>query len=266
MPVASAQVKSALLLAGLFTTGWTEVIEPLKSRNHTELMLASFGANIKTDGFKVRVRGGDRLIAQNVVVPGDISSAAFFVVAGLIIPEAKIVIESVGLNSTRAGIIEVLRAMGAKIKVSNERTIAGEVMGDLEVETSTLRGVTIGGEVIPRLIDEIPILAVAGLFAKGVTEIRNAEELKVKESNRLKTICEGLTRLGGRIEELPDGLRICGGYPLRGAVCQSHNDHRIAMSLAIAALQAKGTTVIENAETIDISFPHFMETIARLTQ
>jgi len=266
MPVASAQVKSALLLAGLFTSGWTEVIEPLKSRNHTELMLSSFGANIKTDGLKVRVKGGEQLTAQNVVVPGDISSAAFFMVAGLIIPEAKIVIESVGLNSTRDGIIEVLRAMGAKIRVFNERTIAGEVMGDIEVETSTLRGITVSGELIPRLIDEIPILAVAGLFAEGITEIRDAEELKVKESNRLKTICEGLTRMGGKVEELPDGLRIWGGQPLKGAVCQSHNDHRIAMSLAIAALRAEGTTVIENAETIDVSFPHFTEIIASLTQ
>lgn len=265
-PVASAQVKSALLLAGLFTSGWTEVIEPSKSRNHTELMLSSFGAKVETDGLSVRVEGGAKLTAQKVVVPGDMSSAAFFLVAGAIMPESCIKIESVGLNPTRDGIIDVLREMGANIKITNKKTIAGELIGDLEVETSTLQGVSIGGETIPRLIDEVPILAVAGLFAKGVTEIRDASELKVKESNRLATICEGLKRLGGRIEELPDGLRIWGGYPLRGAICQSYNDHRIAMSLAIAALRAEGETVIEDAETIDVSFPSFNDIIKKLRQ
>lgn len=265
-PVASAQVKSAVLLAGLYTSGWTEVIEPGKSRNHTELMLASFGAHIETDGLSARIKGDPKLTAQKVVVPGDISSAAFFLVAGAIMPESRIKIESVGLNPTRDGIIEVLRGMGAVIRISNERTVAGELMGDLEVETSALRGVSVGGEIIPRLIDEIPVLAVAGLFAQGVTEIRDAAELKVKESNRLATICEGLKRLGARIEELPDGLRIHGGYPLHGAICQSHHDHRIAMSLAIAALKAEGETVIEDAETIDVSFPAFNDIINKLKQ
>jgi len=265
-PVASAQVKSALLLAGLFTSGWTEVIEPSKSRNHTELMLSSFGARVKADGLSVRVEGGAKLTAQKVVVPGDMSSAAFFLVAGAIMPESRIKIESVGLNPTRDGIIDVLREMGARIMITNERTIAGELMGDLEVETSTLHGVSVGGEIIPRLIDEIPVLAVAGLFAHGVTEIRDATELKVKESNRLATICEGLKRLGGRIEELPDGLRIWGGYPLSGAICQSYHDHRIAMSLAIAALRAEGETIIEDAETIDVSFPSFNDIIKELRQ
>lgn len=265
-PVASAQVKSALLLAGLFTSGWTEVIEPSKSRNHTELMLSSFGAKVETDGLNVRVEGGANLTAQKVVVPGDISSAAFFLVAGAIMPESSIKIEAVGLNPTRDGIIDVLREMGANIKITNKRTVAGELMGDLEVEARTLQGVSIGGDIIPRLIDEVPILAVAGLFAKGVTEIRDAAELKVKESNRLAAICEGLKRLGGRIEELPDGLRIWGGYPLRGAICQSYNDHRIAMSMAIAALRAEGETIIEDAETIDVSFPLFNDIIKNLRQ
>ncbi|MDX9871588.1 MAG: 3-phosphoshikimate 1-carboxyvinyltransferase [Clostridia bacterium] len=264
MPVASAQVKSSLLLAGLYTNGWTEVVEPQSSRNHTELMLSSFGAPVATCGNTVRVQGGRELTAQKVVVPGDISSAAFFLVAGLIIPDSRLVIQSVGLNPTRDGIISVLRAMGGCIKVNNLRTIAGEPIGDLEVETSELHGISIGGALIPRLIDEIPVLAVAALFAQGKTEIRDAAELKVKESNRLRTVCEGLTRLGGRVEELPDGLRVEGGYPLSGAVCESYHDHRIAMALAIAALGARGTTVIEDAEAIEISFPSFTEILARI--
>lgn len=263
-PVASAQVKSALLLAGLYAPGWTEVIEPLKSRNHTELMLASFGAQIETDGLRVRVKGGTGLTAQHVVVPGDISSASFFLVAGAIMPQGSIVTEKVGLNPTRDGIIEVLKAMGARIRVSNLEKAGHEIMGDVAVEASELRGVTVGGDLIPRLIDEIPVLAVAALFARGVTEIRDAAELKVKESNRLAAICEGLCRLGGRVEELPDGLRIHGGYPLQGAVCKSYGDHRIAMALAIAGLRAEGPTLIEDAEAIDVSFPGFAAAIERL--
>ncbi|MCR4443022.1 MAG: 3-phosphoshikimate 1-carboxyvinyltransferase [Peptococcaceae bacterium] len=263
-PVASAQVKSALLLAGLFGDGWTEVSEPASSRNHTELMLSSFGARVETDGSRVRVKGGPVLRAQNVVVPGDISSAAFFIVAALIVPGSKVVIESVGLNPTRDGIIEVLQAMGAKIRVVNKKAAAGEVMGDLEIESSELSGVKVGGEIIPRLIDEIPALAVAALFAGGVTEIRDAAELKVKESNRIAAIGEGLSRLGGRVEELPDGLRIWGGRRLRGATCQSRRDHRIAMALAVAGLRAEGETIIENAEAISVSYPDFIDTIERL--
>lgn len=265
MPVASAQVKSALLLAGLYAHGQTEIMEPSPSRNHTELMLASFGVPVQTYGSTVRVQGGRELRAQKVVVPGDISSAAFFLVAGLIVPESTLVIESIGLNPTRDGIITVLRAMGAKIKVNNLRTVAGEPIGDLEVSSSELHGVSIGGAMIPRLIDEIPILAVAALYAKGVTEIRDAAELKVKESNRLRAICEELTRLGGKVEELEDGLKIHGGHPLTGAACESYQDHRIAMALAIAALGAQGETVIEDAEAIDVSFPDFPEILQRIT-
>jgi len=264
LPVASAQVKSALLLAGLYTPGWTQIREPVQSRNHTELMLASFGAQIEKDGTSVRIKGGTELTGQKVVVPGDISSAAFFMVAGLIIPQAKIVIDEVGLNPTRDGIIEVLKAMGAKIRVSDKKTVAGEEMGTVEVESSDLRGVTVGGDIIPRLLDEIPVLAVAGLFARGVTEIRDAAELKVKESNRIAAVCEGLSRLGARVEELPDGLRIHGGYPLCGTVCRSFHDHRIAMALAVAGLRAPGETVIEDAESISVSFPAFTEIMDRL--
>lgn len=256
-PVASAQVKSAVLLAGLFASGWTEVIEPTVSRNHTELILAAFGAELEKEGNSVRVKGLPKLLAQKVAVPGDLSSAAFFLVAALIVPSSRILLRSVGLNPTRSGIIEVLQAMGAKMRVFDVEEVAGELRGSIEVESSSLQGISLGGEIIPRLIDEIPILAVAGLFARGVTEIRDAAELKVKESNRLMAICQGLTRIGGRVEELSDGLRIHGGFPLQGANCQSFGDHRIAMALAVAALGAKGETVIEDAEAVDISFPGF---------
>lgn len=263
-PVASAQVKSAVLLAGLFALGWTEVIEPAISRNHTELILAAFGAQLEREGNLVRVKGFPHLQAQKVVVPGDLSSAAFLLVAALIVPSGRLTIRSVGLNPTRSGIIEVLQAMGAQIRIFDVQEVAGELRGNIEVESSSLQGVALGGEIIPRLIDEIPILAVAALFARGVTEIRDAAELKLKESNRLVAICRGLTKLGGRVEELPDGLRIYGGYPLRGAFCQSFGDHRIAMALAVAALGAKGEIVIDDAETVDISFPGFWRLLDEL--
>ncbi|MDD4665652.1 MAG: 3-phosphoshikimate 1-carboxyvinyltransferase [Clostridia bacterium] len=264
MSVASAQVKSALLLAGLFTPGWTEVLEPTISRNHTELMLEAFGAQVERGESRVRVKGLSELTAQKVVVPGDLSSAAFLLVAGLVVPDSRVIIKSVGLNPTRSGIIDVLKAMGAKLRINEEQEIAGELRGTIEVESSSLAGVSIGGEIVPRLIDELPILAVAGLFARGVTEIRDAGELKVKESNRLTAICEGLTRLGGRVEELPDGLRIQGGASLRGAFCRSFGDHRIAMALAIAALGAEGETVIDDAEAVEVSFPGFWSLLDEL--
>jgi len=268
LPVASAQVKSALLLAGLFAPGWTEVSEPALSRNHTELMLEAFGTEVEKEpqgaGMRVRVKGFPTLQAQKVSVPGDLSSAAFLLVAGAIVPAAKLTIKSVGLNPTRDGIIEVLQAMGAKLRITEVQQIAGELRGTIEVESSALQGISVGGEMIPRLIDEIPLVAVAGLFARGVTEIRDAAELKVKESNRLLAICEGLSRLGGRVEELSDGLRIYGGHPLYGASCRSFGDHRIAMALAVAALCAQGTTVLEGAEAVDISFPGFWRLLEEL--
>jgi len=263
-PVASAQVKSALLLAGLFADGWTEITEPARSRNHTELMLTSFGAELDVEGNSVRIKGGSNLSGQKVEVGGDISSAAFFIVAALIVPNSRIVIEGVGLNPTRDGIIEALREMGARITLSDARTVAGERIGTIAAESSELRGTIIGGEIIPRLIDEIPVLAVAAAYAAGVTEIRDAAELKVKESNRIRTMAEGLTQLGAKVEELPDGLRIYGGKPLVGGICQSHHDHRIAMALAIAGLKAEGETRINDAEAISVSYPQFEETIASL--
>lgn len=268
MPVASAQVKSALLLAGLFAPGWTTIGEAALSRNHTELMLEAFGAkfNIVRQGLgeQIAIKGFPTLQAQRVVVPGDLSSAAFFIVAALVVPHGKLIMEAVGLNPTRDGLIEALQAMGAKIRITAQQKIAGELIGTIEVESSRLRGITLGGAMIPRLIDEIPILAVAALFAEGVTEIHDAAELTVKESNRLATIGEGLTRLGGRVEELPDGLRIQGGHTLQGANCRSFGDHRIAMALAVAALGAQGKTVLEGAECVDVSFPGFWTMLEKL--
>lgn len=263
-PVASAQVKSALLLAGLYTDGWTEIQEPSQSRNHSELMLGAFGAHIEAEGNRVRIKGQPVLTGRKVVVPGDISSAAFFMVAGLVVPRARIIIERVGLNPTRDGLVEVLQEMGGRVEIRDTRIVAGETIGTVLVESSDLRGVKVGGAIIPRLIDEIPVLAVAALFARGVTEIRDAEELKVKESNRISAMAQGLTALGARVEELPDGLRIYGGYPLRGTALNSFQDHRIAMALAVAALRAEGETRIEGAEAVDISFPQFAELLAGL--
>lgn len=256
-PVASAQVKSALLLAGLYCDGWTEISEPYLSRNHTELMLHAFGAEIETEGKVVRLKGLPELNGREVEVPGDISSAAFFLVAGAIAPSARIVVESVGLNPSRDGIIQALREMGARITVKDIQVAAGEPRGTVIIESSSLQGITLGGEIIPRLIDEIPVLAVAAACASGITEIRDAAELKVKESNRISAIADGLRRLGVKIEELPDGLRIFGGSTMHGNTCSCHNDHRIAMALAVAGLRCRGETTIEEAEATAISFPEF---------
>lgn len=266
LPVASAQLKSTLLLAGLYAQGWTEIIEPVQSRNHTEIMLKSFGAHIHKEDNLLRIEGGTPLKGQKIIVPGDVSSAAFFMVAGLIVPEGHIILKNVGLNKTRSGIIDVLQEMGAAISITDTWSIAGELLGTVEVRSSELKGVTVGGGMIPRLIDEIPILAVAALFAQGVTEIRDAAELKVKESNRIAAICQELQRLGARVEELPDGLRIYGGQVLRGTTCNSYHDHRIAMALAVAALRAQGDTYIEGAEAIDISFPSFKAILTTLSK
>ncbi|MFZ7101917.1 MAG: 3-phosphoshikimate 1-carboxyvinyltransferase [Peptococcaceae bacterium] len=264
-PVASAQVKSSLILAGLFADGWTEVIEPFKSRNHTELMLKSFGAELKEDGNKVAVKGNPKLVSQVINVPGDISSAAFFLTAGAIVPDSSLLIKNVGLNPTRTGIIDVLKAMGADLRVVDKKEINGEIRGNIRIVSSSLKGVQIGGDIIPRLIDEIPVLAVAGALAEGITEIRDARELKVKESNRLAAIAQELAKLGAKIEELPDGLKIFGGHSLRGTLCECYRDHRIAMSLAVAGLKAEGTTMIKNAEIIDVSFPGFKRTLDSLS-
>ncbi len=263
LPVASAQVKSALLLAGLRAEGRTAVTEPSRSRDHTERLLPRFGVPVEVDGLTVAVAGPARLRAAEVEVPGDISAAAFFLVAAAVVPGSRLVLPGVGVNPTRAGLLEVLEAMGARVRRLNEREEAGEPVADLEVEASELRGVQVGGDLVPRLIDEVPALAVAAACAEGVTEIRDAAELRVKESDRIAALARELGRLGAAVEELPDGLRIRGGRPLRGAECDSGGDHRLAMALAVAGLVAEGETVVADAACAAVSFPGFWEVLSR---
>jgi 3-phosphoshikimate 1-carboxyvinyltransferase len=261
-PVASAQIKSAVLLGGLYATGETVVTEPALSRDHTEKMLKAFGANIETQGLTTKIEASS-LNGQKVIVPGDISSAAFFLTAGAIIPGAGITVARVGLNPTRTGILDVLAAMGARISISNQFESSGELIGDITVEGRGLKGLEIGGDIIPRLIDEIPVLAVAAAVAEGQSVIRDASELKVKESNRLEAIATELTRFGADIKETEDGLIINGGRSLKGAVCESYHDHRIAMACILMGLVAKGRTVVHNTECIDISFPGFQDVLVQ---
>ncbi|HEY9705150.1 MAG TPA: 3-phosphoshikimate 1-carboxyvinyltransferase, partial [Allocoleopsis sp.] len=249
-PIASAQVKSCILLAGLNILGETTVTEPAISRDHSERMLTAFGANIKVnaENKSVTVTGGAQLIGQNVIVPGDISSAAFWLVAGAIVPDSELLIENVGVNPTRTGILEVLAKMGANITLENERIVAGEPVADIRVKSSQLEGCEISGDIIPRLIDEIPIIAVAACFASGKTIIKDAAELRVKESDRITVMATQLNKLGAKVTELTDGMEIIGGSELKGAEVNSFTDHRIAMSLAIAALNCQGIMIIHGAE------------------
>lgn len=263
-PVASAQVKSAVLLAGLSAPGETTVKEPAKSRDHTERMLQAFGADVKMEGLSASCRGGPRLAGQKLAIPGDISSAAFFIVGATIVEGSDLVIRGVGLNPTRTGLLDALKIMGADISILNIHDQTGEPVGDLRVRTATLHATEISGELIPRLIDEIPILAVAALFARGATVIRDAAELRVKESDRIETLHQELSRLGGEVEVLPDGLIIHGGRILAGAGCDSHGDHRIAMSAAIAGLKCQGQTTVRDVGCIDTSFPEFGSLLAGL--
>ncbi|MCA1903516.1 MAG: 3-phosphoshikimate 1-carboxyvinyltransferase [Cyanobacteria bacterium KgW148] len=266
-PVASAQVKSAILLAGLLTNGETIVTEPEQSRDHSERMLRAFGANVAVDrdSRTVVLTGGNRLQGQEVIVPGDISSAAFWLVAGSIVPDSEIVIENVGINPTRTGVLEVLAAMGADLTQENPREITGEPVADIRVRSAALKGCEIGGAIIPRLIDEIPVLAVAATCASGRTVIRDAAELRVKESDRIAAMAEGLRALGAEVIEHPDGMVLFGGKPLLGADVDSYNDHRIAMSLAIAGLVAqKQPTTIDRAGCVTISYPSFIPTLQLL--
>ena len=267
-PVASAQVKSCLLLAGLLTEGKTTITEPALSRDHSERMLRAFGANIEVDGEtnSVTVTGYPTLTGQTVIVPGDISSAAFWLVAGAIVPNSELLIENVGINPTRTGVLQVLQAMGADITLENQRVVTGEPVADLRVKSSQLQATTIAGEIIPRLIDEIPILAVAAVFAQGTTIIKDAEELRVKESDRLTVMATQLDRLGAKVRELPDGLEITGGTGLFGTEVDSFTDHRIAMSLAIAALNCRQPTTIHRAEAAGISYPDFVSTLQQICQ
>jgi 3-phosphoshikimate 1-carboxyvinyltransferase len=258
-PVASAQVKSAILLAGLFAEGETSVTEPTLSRNHSELMLRAFGADIRSEGTTATVVGRPELQAQEVQVPGDISSAAFWLVAGLMMPDSELIVKDVGINPTRTGILDVLKAMGGDITISNERVWIGEPVADITVRSSELKGTEIRGELIPRLLDEIPIIAVAASVASGDTIVADAQELRVKESDRIATVASELAKFGAKIDETPDGMVIHGVENLTGADCDSHGDHRIAMSCAIAGLLADGETVIHGTECVGTSYPGFEE-------
>ncbi|NEN91954.1 MAG: 3-phosphoshikimate 1-carboxyvinyltransferase [Okeania sp. SIO3H1] len=265
-PIASAQVKSCILFAGLMTEGKTTVTEPALSRDHSERMLQAFGAQISIDPEtnSVTVAGPAKLRGQDVVVPGDISSAAFWLVAAAIVPGSELVIENVGVNPTRTGILEALEMMEANIIQENQRVVAGEPVADLRVCYSPLKACEISGAIIPRLIDEIPILAVAAMFAEGTTVIKDAAELRVKESDRLMAMATQLQKLGGKVTELPDGLEITGGVALNGGDVESYGDHRVAMSLAIAALNATETTSIHQAEAASISYPNFTATLQQI--
>ncbi|HEU5317873.1 MAG TPA: 3-phosphoshikimate 1-carboxyvinyltransferase [Chloroflexota bacterium] len=264
--VASAQLKSCLLLAGLYADGVTQIAQPEESRDHTERMLGAQGARIERDGRTLRIHGltqHESLRAIDVIVPGDISSAAFWLVAGCVHPNARVLVRNVGINPTRTGILDVLREMGGRITLENERIAGGEPVADVIAESSELRAVDVGGALIPRLIDEVPVLAVAAAVARGTTTVRDAAELRVKESDRLAATARELSALGARVTELDDGLVIEGGT-LRGGEVESHDDHRMAMSLAVAALAAGAPALIAGGECVDISYPTFWPDLERL--
>jgi 3-phosphoshikimate 1-carboxyvinyltransferase len=265
LPVPSAQIKSAILLAGLFAHGNTVLHQKTPSRDHTERMLARMGAALQGKGNSITLLPlTDPLLPLNLRVPGDISSAAYFLVAGAIHPDARIVIRDCGINPTRTGVIDVLLAMGARLTIDSEHFEAGEPLADIVVESSDLQGIEVGGDIIPRLIDEIPVLTIAGCIARGRTVIRNAGELRVKESDRIATVASELSRLGAKIEPLPDGMVICGGRLLSGTAVDSHGDHRLAMALAIAGLVAKGETTIKHARAAQVSYPAFWRTLQQI--
>ena len=263
-PISSAQVKSCILLAGLYAEGKTSVTEPYVSRNHSELMLSAFGAEMDCQGTTASVLGHPKLQGQSVEVPGDISSAAYFIAAGLLIPGSEILIKNVGINPTRDGILRVCRQMGGKVEILNERKEGLEPVADLLVTSSSLHGTVIEKELIPTLIDELPVIAVMAAFAKGTTIIRDAEELKVKESNRLDIIVHHLQTMGADVTPTEDGMIINGGRTLHGAVLDSHLDHRIAMAFAVAGMAADGETEITRGECVGISYPEFYKDFALL--
>lgn len=265
-PVASAQVKSAVLLAGLYADGITSVTEPALSRNHTELMLQSFGAKVTSEGLTASITPPENLYGQKIIVPGDISSAAFFIVAGLITPDSEILIKNVGINPTRGGILKVCEAMGADITYLNVKDDVGEPTADLLVRTSQLKGTTIEGDIIPTLIDELPVIALMACFADGKTTIKDAQELKVKESNRIDLMANNLNAMGARVIPTEDGMIIEGGHPLHGAAIHCKYDHRIAMTFAIAGSNAAGETDIIDSDCVAVSYPSFFEDLDKLSR
>ena len=262
-PVASAQVKSAILLAGLFAEGETSVAEPSQSRDHTERMLGAFGVPVRCEGLTARLTGPAALRGTAVRVPGDLSSAAYFLVAGALVPGSEVAVADVGINPTRTGVLDILRMMGACVEVRDEREEGGEPVGTVAVHAGPLRGVLIGGTVIPRAIDELPVLAVAACLAAGETLIRDAAELRVKESDRVAVLARELGRLGADITPQPDGLVIAGGRRLHGGRVRSGGDHRIAMALAVAGLCADGPVIIEDSACVETSFPGFEAALRR---
>lgn len=264
-PVASAQIKSCVLLAGLYADGSTSVTEPALSRDHTERMLREFGVDVLSEGNTTTLNGHPSLVGSRIQVPGDISSAAYFIAAGLIVPGSELVIKNVGINPTRDGIIKVCQQMGANIHLDNVIDKGGEPLADIVVKHSELNGTIIEVNIIPTLIDEIPIIAVLACFAQGDTIIKDATELKVKESNRIDVMVENLSKMGADITATDDGMIIRGGRPLHGALIESKSDHRIAMSFAIAGMMAEGETKVINAECVDISYPQFYKDLERLS-
>lgn len=266
MPVASAQVKSSLLFAGLQVDGESTIIEKAESRDHTERMIRHFGGEISKENGVITIKGGQKLIGTNVHVPGDISSAAFFLVAGAIVPESNIILKNVGLNPTRTGIIDVMKNMGADLQIVNHEDNAFEPYGDLLIKFSSLKGTIIEGELIPRLIDEIPVIALLATQAVGTTIIKDAQELKVKETNRIDTVVNELKKLGAKIEPTEDGMIIHGKAPLSGGTVSSHGDHRIGMMLSIAAAICQEEAYLENPEAISVSYPNFFDHLNNLKQ
>jgi len=264
MPVASGQVKSAVLLAGLFAEGETTVIEPGAARDHTERMLKAMGANITVDGNKITLKPNGSLNAINMNVPGDFSSAAFLIVAGLIVPDSDIIIQDVNLNPTRTGLLDVLLEMGADITITEKGEQAGEPVGDLHIKHSVLKGIEVGGDVVVRMIDEFPVFMVAALCAEGTTTARDAHELRVKETDRLAVMTAELTKMGAKITENDDGFVIEGGQSLTASEVEGHDDHRIAMALTVASLVAEGTSTINDSKCTADSFPNFADHLTRL--
>jgi 3-phosphoshikimate 1-carboxyvinyltransferase len=272
MPMASAQVKSAVLLAGLFADGVTSVTEPAGTRDHTELALEEFGAAIEKHGRTIRVHGlssgngGGKLTAKSLEVPGDLSSAVFFIAAASLFPDSNILIHNVGLNPTRTAILDLFASMGAAVQILGLRISHGELVGDLAVKGASLKGGVIAGEQIPLVIDELPMLAALGPYTEEGIEIRDAAELRVKESDRIAALAENLRRMGAQVEERPDGLKVEGrnAGKLRGAEIEPRGDHRIAMAFAAAGLGADGTTVIRDAECAGVSFPDFYKELNRM--
>jgi 3-phosphoshikimate 1-carboxyvinyltransferase len=268
LAVPSAQVKSAVLLAGLFADGVTSVTEPVRTRDHTELALAEFGARIDHEGRTVRIHGRPHLKGRSLAVPGDLSSAVFFLAAAMVLPESSLVIHNVGLNPTRSAVLDVLGSMGAPISLVSIRSEHGELVGDIAVRHEALKGGSIEGDAIAQLIDELPAIAVLGPYTEQGIEIRNAAELRIKESDRIAVLAENLRRMGAKVEELPDGLRVAGRSAgrLHGAEIEPHGDHRMAMAFAVAALGAEGETVIRDAECAGVSYPEFFTTMEKLVE